>query len=196
MEKVTIFLDFANIEASAPSSINYGSLLRYLGEGRTILEAFAYVPVNPRAPHDRNGVIHHLQQSGWLVNAKMGKIAGQTYKANVDVEMTIDIIRCSQYRRPDILVLCSGDGDFMPLIRFMRYRGVRLETAAFLRAASQEVKTESSGFIDLDRWYRESHPGFQPKSRQNFSSPGFVSSSPRRSPRFSEEEYAFLSRSR
>ncbi|WP_294559248.1 NYN domain-containing protein [uncultured Mailhella sp.] len=194
MEKVTIFLDFANLDASAPGRIDYGSLLRYLGEGRNVLDAFAYVPVDPRAPQARDGVIRHLQQSGWMVNSKMGKIAGQSYKANVDVEMTIDIIQCAELVHPDIIVLCSGDGDFMPLIRFLRRRGVRLETAAFLSAASREVKTESSGFIDLDLWYRESCRVFPPFPRQDFFRSG---STPRhRDARFSEEEYAFLSRSR
>ena len=65
------------------------------------------------------------------------------------------MIQCAEIIRPDILVLCSGDGDFLPLIRFMRQRGVRIEVAAFQRAASREVRNESSGFIDLDYWYAE-----------------------------------------
>lgn len=194
MEKITIFLDFANIEASAPFRINYGALRRYLGEGRNVLESFAYVPIDPRMPQARDGLIRHLQQGGWMVNAKMGKIAGQTYKANVDVEMTMDIIQCAEHIRPDIIVLCSGDGDFMPLIRFMRHRGVRLETAAFRRAASHEVKTESSGFIDLDLWCREASLSVPPFRAQAPFIP--APSSHRRDPRFSEEEAAFLRRAR
>ena len=153
MERVTVFLDLANIEASAPGRVDYKALHRYLGEGRYLQEAYAYVPVDPRLPQGRDGLINHLQQSGWMVHTKMGKPAGTSYKANVDVEMTIDMIQCAEIIRPDILVLCSGDGDFLPLIRFMRQRGVRIEVAAFQRAASREVRNESSGFIDLDYWY-------------------------------------------
>ena len=160
MTRVTAFLDLANIEASAPGRVDYKALHRYLGEGRYLLEAYAYVPVDPRAPRGRDGLVSHLQQSGWMVHTKMGKLAGTSYKANVDVEMTIDIIQCAEIVRPDIMVLCSGDGDFLPLIRFMRQRGVRIEVAAFQRAASREVRTESSGFIDLDRWYAESSRQF------------------------------------
>lgn len=155
MERVTVFLDLANIEASAPGRVDYKALHRYLGEGRYLQEAYAYVPVDPRLPQGRDGLINHLQQSGWMVHTKMGKPAGTSYKANVDVEMTIDMIQCAEIIRPDILVLCSGDGDFLPLIRFMRQRGVRIEVAAFQRAASREVRNESSGFIDLDYWYAE-----------------------------------------
>lgn len=155
MERIAVFLDFANIEAAAHSRIDYGSLRQYLGEGRHIIECFAYVPIDPRNPQGRDGMINHLQQSGWMVHSKMGKLAGDTYKANVDVEMTIDIIRCSEVMRPDILVLCSGDGDFLPLIRYLRQRGVRIETASFQRAASRETKAEANGFIDLDRWKAE-----------------------------------------
>ena len=155
MERVAVFLDFANIEASAPCRLDYGSLRDYLGEGRQLIESFAYVPIDPRAPQARDELIRQLQQSGWMVHRKMGKPAGDTYKANVDVEMTIDIISCAEVMRPDIVVLCSGDGDFLPLIRYLRQRGVRLEAAAFQCAASREVKVEANGFIDLDIWHEE-----------------------------------------
>lgn len=168
MERIAVFLDFANIEAAAQCRIDYGSLRQYLGEGRHIIECFAYVPIDPRYPQGRDGMIHHLQQSGWMVHTKMGKLAGDTYKANVDVEMTIDIIRCSEVMRPDILVLCSGDGDFLPLIRYLRQRGVRIETASFQRAASRETKAEANGFIDLDLWKAEQDSSYlQSVLRQN-----------------------------
>lgn len=160
MENVVVFLDFANIEASAPGRINYGDLRSYLGEGRFLLESFAYVPIDPRSPNAREGLIHHLQKSGWAVTPKMGKVAGSSYKANVDVEMTIDIIQIIARMRPDILVLCSGDGDFLPLIRFLRKHGIRIEAAAFRCAAAREVQDESSGFIDLNLWYGEQSRGF------------------------------------
>lgn len=153
MEKATVFLDFANIAASAPGHVDYKDLLRYLGEGRHLQEAYAYVPVDPRDPRGRDDLISHLQRGGWMVHTKMGKPAGTSYKANMDVEMTIDIIQCAEIVRPDILVICSGDGDFLPLIRFMRRRGVRIEAAAFQRAASRDVRNEANGFIDLDQWY-------------------------------------------
>jgi len=151
-KRLAIFLDFANIEAAAQCNLDYGSLLRYIAGDREVIEAFAYVPIDPRYPHGREAMISQLQKNGFLVTSKMGKLAGDTYKANVDVEMTIDIIRCSEVMRPDILVLCSGDGDFLPLIRYLRQRGVRIETASFQCAASRETRAEANHFIDLDLW--------------------------------------------
>lgn len=196
MTRVTAFLDLANIEASAPGRVDYRALHSYLGEGRYLQEAYAYVPVDPRDPRGRDGLISHLQQSGWMIHTKMGKLAGTSYKANMDVEMTIDIIQCVEIVRPDIVVLCSGDGDFLPLIRFMRQRGVRIEVAAFQRAASREVRTESSGFIDLDYWYAESGRQFLQRTPDSpvHHEPPVPHQTARSNPYLNNADYAFLRR--
>ncbi len=157
MEKVTIFMDFANIAAGTKrvlpqSSYIYDNLLQYLGEGRFVIDAYAYVPIDPRNANARIAMIEHLQENGWMVISKMGKIAGESYKCNVDVEMTMDIMDHAHQVRPDIMVLCTGDGDFLPLVRKLRFMGIRAEVAAFRHTAAKELRQEASGFIDLDAW--------------------------------------------
>ena len=66
MERVTVFLDLANIEASAPGRVDYKALHRYLGEGRYLQEAYAYVPVDPRLPRDVTALsITCNRAAGW-----------------------------------------------------------------------------------------------------------------------------------
>jgi len=157
MERITVFMDFANIAAgfTPRDSMSYGQLLEYLGEGRFIIDAYAYVPLDPRNLKGRDWIIEHLQENGWMVMSKIGKIAGDGYKCNVDVEMTIDIMRHAYQVRPDILILCSGDGDFLPVVRELRRMGIRTEVAAFHESAARELKREASGFILLDQWLNE-----------------------------------------
>lgn len=157
MERITIFMDFANIAAGSIgySTLDYGKLLAYLGEGRFVVDAYAYVPVDPRNPSGRDFIIEHLQETGWMVMSKTGKVAGDGYKCNVDVEMTIDIMRHAYQVRPDILILCSGDGDFVPIVRELRLMGIRVEAAAFQGSAARELRREASGFVLLDQWLRE-----------------------------------------
>lgn len=152
MERVLVFLDFANIDAGcrAFARMDYARLLDYLSQGRFLVEAYAYVPIDPRRPEGRNGLIRHLQCSGWMVFPKLGKIAGDSYKSNVDVEMTIDMMRSAEQIRPDIVVLCSGDGDFIPVVRELRRRGIRTEVASFEGQADATLPYEASGFISLD----------------------------------------------
>lgn len=154
MERILVFLDFANVNAGAaqPSGLNYGDLLNYLAEGRFVVEAYAYVPIDPRRPEARRGLVRQLQAAGWMVVQKLGKICGDSYKSNVDVEMCIDIMRSAQQIRPDIIVLCSGDGDFIPVVRELRRMGIRAEVASFENSADVAIRYEASGFISLDLW--------------------------------------------
>jgi ABC-type branched-subunit amino acid transport system substrate-binding protein len=57
--------------------------------------------------------------------------------------------------RPDIIVLASGDADFVPLIQEVRKSGVRVEVAAFEEAAGAGTLLKCSGFIDLAVYYED-----------------------------------------
>jgi hypothetical protein len=83
----------------------------------------------------------------------MGTIAGGTYKCNFDVEITMDILRVMYQVKPDIIVLASGDSDFVSLIQEVRKSGVRVEVAAFQETAGPDILRKCSGFIDLAVYY-------------------------------------------
>jgi uncharacterized LabA/DUF88 family protein len=82
----------------------------------------------------------------------VGTPAGESYKCDFDVELTLEAMRAIELMRPDIVVLLCGDGDFVPLIMELRRRGIRAEVAAFLDNTSRELLLRCSGFIDLDVW--------------------------------------------
>ena len=157
-EKVVLFLDYANINRAARENryrLDYHHLLRYVGEGRFLVDAHCYVPINPRNEHRVDGVIEELWRSGYIVNTKLGTIAGGTYKCNFDVEITMDVLKVVYQVRPDIIVLASGDADFVPLIQEVRKSGVRVEVAAFEETAGADVRLKCSGFIDLAVYYED-----------------------------------------
>lgn len=156
MMKVAVFLDYANINAAARQlncNVDYEALLNYLAdeaEERTLQAAYAYVPIDPRQEHAMDETISELWQAGYIVNSKVGTIAGESYKCDFDVEMALDISRIAYTNAPDIVVLVSGDGDFIPIVLDMRNRGIRVEVAAFDFAMSRQLTLKSSGFINLD----------------------------------------------
>ena len=155
-EKVVFFLDYANINRAAREKryrLDYHHLLHYVGEERFLLDAHCYVPINPRNEHRLDGVIEELWRSGYIVNTKIGTIAGGTYKCNFDVEITMDILRIVYQVKPDIIVLASGDSDFVSLIQEVRKSGVRVEVAAFVETAGTGILSKCSGFIDLAVYY-------------------------------------------
>ncbi len=160
MERISVFMDFANIDAGAkgigvPMYNAYGALLDYIGQGRCILDAFAYAPMDPRNPAARSGLVRHLNHTGWCVISKLGKVAGHTYKSNVDVEMAMDMLDYSRTVLPEIVVLCSGDGDFCAIVHELRNRNIRIEVAAFTHNLASELKREADGYINLNRWAQE-----------------------------------------
>ena len=164
MMKVAVFLDYANIDASSRQlncNVDYGELLNYLAdeaEERTLQAAYAYVPIDPRQEHAMDATINNLWQNGYIVKSKVGTVAGETYKCNFDVEMAMDISRIAYSNAPDIIVLVSGDSDFVPIVLDMRNRGIRVEVAAFEFAMSRHLALRSSGFINLNVLVGENLP--------------------------------------
>jgi uncharacterized LabA/DUF88 family protein len=155
-EKVVLFVDYANINRAASEKryrLDYRDLLRYVGEGRFLLDAHCYVPINPRSEHRLDGAIDGLWRDGYIVTSKVGTVAGGTYKCNFDVEITMDVLKIVYQVKPDIIVLASGDSDFVPLIQEVRKSGVRVEVAAFEESAGADILSKCSGFIDLDTYY-------------------------------------------
>jgi len=111
------------------------------------------MPINPPKEHRLYGVVEELWRSGYIVTTKMGTIAGGTYKCNFDVEITMDVLKVAYQVKPDIIVLASGDSDFVPLIQEVRKSGIRVEVAAFEENAGMDILLKCSGFIDLAVYY-------------------------------------------
>ncbi len=157
-EKVVVFLDYANINRAAREKryrLDYSNLLQYVGEHRFLVDAHCYVPINPRNEHRLDGEIEELWRSGYIVTTKKGSIAGGTYKCNFDVEITMDMLKVVYQVKPDIIVLASGDADFVSLIQEVRKSGVRVEVAAFVETAGTNILLKCSGFIDLAVYYAD-----------------------------------------
>ncbi len=163
MLNVAVFLDYANINSASSSSlckINYEALLKYLAdydEGRNLKVAYAYVPIDPRREHAMSDEITMLWDSGYIVRSKVGIIAGNTYKCNFDIEMTLDIVKTSFEIVPDIVVIVSGDSDFVPVVTELREKGIRVEVASFNRSMSRLLSNRCSDSICLDELIEESN---------------------------------------
>ena len=157
-ERVVVFLDYANIIRTAREKgfrLNFQHLLLYVGENRFLVDSHCYVPIDPRNEHRRDRDIEELWSAGYMVTTKKGSVAGGTYKCNFDVEITMDMLKVVYQVKPDIIVLASGDSDFIPLIQEVRKSGVRVEVAAFEESTGADILLKSSGFIDLAVYYED-----------------------------------------
>ena len=164
--RVVFFLDYANINRAASDQgieLDYGELLEYMGEGRFLVDAHVYVPVDPRNEHRLDGLIDRLWSEGYVVHRKVGVPLQDSYKCDFDVEITIDVLNTVYQVKPDIIVLGTGDGDFSPLVREVRRLGVRVEVASFTSSASRDLTLRSSGFVSLDAYVQEALHAMYPE---------------------------------
>ena len=51
----------------------------------------------------------------------------------------------------DTIILISGDGDFVPLVEYLKInKGCQVEVVSFGKSSSQKLKEAADDFIDLD----------------------------------------------
>jgi len=160
MKRTAIFVDHENLSICARNrglDIDYYDFKEYLAsekEGRTPLEAFCYVAIDPRREHSKDAEVSHLKQVGWLVKSKVGApLPDGRFKCNVDVEMAMDAIAFSYEAKPDIIVLVTGDQDFAAVVLKLRERGIRVEVAAFPENVSGVLLDAASSFINLEIYF-------------------------------------------
>ena len=151
--RVGVFVDVANIELGADRArvrFEWGKVLRFLSRERQLIRALAYAPV-----HDDPGVSRETQRfvepfldKGYKIITKpLKRFSDGTIKANVDIELALDVV--NMLDRLDIVCLVSGDGDFEPLVKAAQDRGVRVEVVALGTSCSNHLRDTADAFVDL-----------------------------------------------
>ena len=72
---------------------------------------------------------------------------GGAKKADWDVGMAVDAIKIAD--RIDAIVLATGDGDFVPLVEYLRAHGVQTEVISFGKSSSSRLREAADEFIDM-----------------------------------------------
>lgn len=152
-QTLAIFIDYHNFEASLRDEglqADILSLREYLTENRRLLETFVYIGFNPNNAHEDGRIHRYLRVNGFLVRTKLAKVRPEgSLKCNLDVEMVLGVVEYVTNTKPDIVLLVTGDGDFVPLIQWLRIRGVRVEIASTPNTVSQDLRESANGYINL-----------------------------------------------
>jgi uncharacterized LabA/DUF88 family protein len=149
-QRVAVFLDVQNLYHSAKnlyqSRVNFGSILKSAVAGRTLIRAFGYV-VKTKTGEER-AFFDALIKLGIETRVRdLQEFFGGMKKADWDVGLTVDAIRISP--SVDVVVLGSGDGDFIQLVEYLQNQGKRVEVIAFGKSSSARLKEVADEFIDL-----------------------------------------------
>ncbi len=151
-ERVGVFVDVANLLYSARTmriNIDFGKLLDFLRGNRRLVRAHAYCPTSPQ-PGDEQMFLQAVKGLGYRITTKNYKtFASGAKKADLDLDLCMDVVRLVDGRAVDCIVLVSGDSDFMPMLDYCSDHGVRVEVAAFDEAMSATLRQSCDLFINL-----------------------------------------------
>lgn len=180
-QRVAVFVDGSNLKAMQKASglrLNFAKLLACI-ENRFghIVDAYYYIGVRPEEEDIEQGFRTMLASNAFRVIAKPYKVyknwanrdaadpdstflkdleldehnSGVTYKANCDVDLTVDaLVTKDTY---DVAVLVSGDGDFMYLLKALHALGkIPAVVAIGKYGVSRELREYAGGYyLDLER---------------------------------------------
>src|SRR3989344_3935425 len=152
-QRVGIFIDVQNLYHSAKNlyhgRVNYKELIKHLVAGRQLIRAVAYVVKSETAPGEA-AFFEALEKEGLELRSKDLQIYPDgTKKADWDVGMAVDAIRMAPFL--DSVILVTGDGDFLPLVDYLKWGVGRLvEVAAFRRSASGKLQEAADLFINIE----------------------------------------------
>jgi len=149
-QRVAVLIDVQNMYHSAKhlfkARVNFQEVLKEAVLNRRLVRAIGYV-VHSES-EDENSFFEALLKQGIELRSKELQIFyGGLKKADWDVGIALDAVNLSD--SVDVIVLVSGDGDFIPLVDYLKNRGKIVEAMAFAKSASGKLQHAVNNFIDL-----------------------------------------------
>jgi uncharacterized LabA/DUF88 family protein len=149
-QRVGVFVDVQNLYYSAKNlyqaKVNFGKVLEEAVAGRKLVRAVAYVIKAPNSLEDN--FFQALDTMGYEIKSKDLQVyAGGNKKGDWDVGLVIDAIRMS--RNLDVVILVSGDGDYVPAVEYLQNNGVMVEAVAFQETTSSKLIDKVDDFTNL-----------------------------------------------
>jgi uncharacterized protein (TIGR00288 family) len=151
-QRVGIFIDTQNLYHSAKNiygaKVNFDQVVKEGLAGRSLTRAVAYVITTESG--EEKSFFEALEKIGIETKTKNLQIfAGGAKKGDWDVGLAVDAIKLAP--KLDAVILVTGDGDFVPLVEFLKNVGCQVEVASFGKSTSARLIEVADDFIDLDK---------------------------------------------
>ncbi len=150
-QRVAVFIDTQNLYHTAKhvyknARVNFGNVVKDAVAGRSLVRALAYVITTESG--DEKNFFQALEKMGIEIKTKdLQTFVDGSKKADWDVAIAVDAIRIAS--RVDVVVIVSGDGDFVPLAQYLKQVGVQVEIVSFGQSTSAKLLEEADIFTDL-----------------------------------------------
>jgi len=150
-QRVGLLVDIQNMYYSArvlyKKKVNFGSILKEAVEDRKLIRAIAYGIATIEGQEEK--FFEALEKQGFEVKTKDLQIfPGGQKKGDWDVGIAVDAVKLS--KNLDVIVLVSGDGDYLPLVEYIQNTtGCRVEVFAFLESANKKLVEAVDKFTNI-----------------------------------------------
>ncbi|MSR71632.1 MAG: NYN domain-containing protein [Candidatus Taylorbacteria bacterium] len=150
-QRVGIFIDTQNLYHCAKNlynaRVNFGQIVKDAVAGRALIRAIAYVITTEAG--DEKAFFEALVKMGIETKTKNLQIfSSGSKKADWDVGLAVDAIKLAP--KLDTVILVAGDGDFIPLVEYLKINGCQVEVISFGKSTSSKLIEVADDFIDLD----------------------------------------------
>jgi uncharacterized LabA/DUF88 family protein len=150
-QRVAVLVDVQNLYYSARniynSRVNFNEVLKAAVGDRQLVRALAYV-IRADMPEEHT-FFDALGKAGFELRMKdLQTFAGGSQKGDWDVGIAIDAVRLMP--RIDAIVLCAGDGDYVPLVEYLKANGLIVEVCSFGKSTSGKLREVCDDFVDID----------------------------------------------
>jgi uncharacterized LabA/DUF88 family protein len=150
--RIAIFIDGSNLFYAALQlgiEIDYTKLLLRLTGGSRLLRSFFYTGVDP-TNEKQQGFLLWMRRNGYRVITKdLVQLPDGSKKANLDVEIAVDMMALVGHY--DTAILVSGDGDLAYAVDAVSYRGIRVEVVSLRSMTSDSLINVADRYIDLEQ---------------------------------------------
>lgn len=150
-QRIGMLVDIQNLYYSArvlyKKKVNFKNVLTAGVAERKMIRAIAYGIKTMEGSEEK--FLEAVEKHGFEVKTKDLQIfPGGAKKGDWDVGIAVDAIKMS--KSLDVIILVSGDGDFIPLVEYIQNTtGCRVELIAFKESASAKLIEAADDFIDL-----------------------------------------------
>jgi uncharacterized LabA/DUF88 family protein len=149
-QRVAILIDTQNMYHSAKhihaARLAFGKVAEALAHGRPIVRVIAYVAKSKTG--EESAFFEALAEAGIELRIKdVQEFSSGEKKADWDVGMAVDAIKISE--KVDVIVLMTGDGDFVPLVEYLKAHGTIVEVAAFGESTNAQLRAVCDSFYDI-----------------------------------------------
>ena len=150
-QRVGVLVDVSNMYHSAKNlykkRVNFSEVLKSAVAGRKLIRSIAYAIKTQTG--EEEAFFEALSKQGFEIRMKDLQIfSSGVKKADWDVGISVDAIKLAS--KLDVIVLVTGDGDYLPLVEYLQNtKGCLVEVVAFKQTCSSKLIEEADDFIDM-----------------------------------------------